>query len=420
LQCDRVSIGLAKSDAIEVRAISHTAVFDTKMSLVRTLSAAMDEVLDLDTTIVHPARDDDPRGAAAHAELSRDQRDIAICSVPLRRDAHTTGALTLERTAGEPFDAETVSLCETIGALLGPVLLLKQDNERGVLRRLRTAAYGQVQRLIGPRHAGVKLVALTVVALVLFFTFFTTTYRVSAHTVVEGAVQRAAVAPFDGHIAEGGVRAGDTVQAGQILTRLDDRDLKLEHARLVAEEEQSQRKLRQALASQERGNMMVLAAQIAQTEAQIDLINDRLARATLRAPFDGIVVSGDLSQLLGTPVEQGRLLFQIAPLDSYRVILEVDERDIASVALEQSGDLMLSGLPGQEMPFTVRQITPVSTVKEGRNFFRVEARLSTPIDRLRPGMEGIGKITVGDRRLIWIWTHGLADWLRIWIWKSLP
>ena len=105
-----------------------------------------------------------------------------------------------------------------------------------------------------------------------------------------------------------------------MLARLDNRELTLEHTRLVSEREQSVRKQRQALADQDRGAMMVAAAQIAESDAQIALIDDKLSRATLTAPFDGVVVSGDLSQLLGTPVEQGKLLFQIAPLDSYRVI----------------------------------------------------------------------------------------------------
>jgi multidrug resistance efflux pump len=137
------------------------------------------------------------------------------------------------------------------------------------------------------------------------------------------------VTPFDGHIAQSFVRAGDTVQAGQVLAPLDDRELTLDHARLISEREQAVRKQRQALADQDRGTMMVVAAQIAESDAQIALVADKLARATLLAPFDGVVVSGDLNQLLGTPVEQGKLLFQIAPLDAYRVVLQVDERDIA-------------------------------------------------------------------------------------------
>ena len=419
LKCDRVSIGFEKSGSVELEAISHTATFDSRMSLVRLIRGAMEEVLDLDTALVYPPRADDELGAVAHAELASEQKDVAICSVPLLEDGHAMGALTLERTTGDPFDNETIELSKTIGGLLGPILRLKQESEHGVLQRLRGVFHDKAQMLFGPRHPGVKLVACVIVAIIVFLSVATGTYRVSAKTVVEGAVQRAAVAPFDGHIAQSFARAGDVVREGQELCRLDDRELKLEYKRLSSEREQTLRKQRQALASLDRGSMTVMAAQIAQIDAQIALVEDRLSRATLVAPFDGVVVSGDLSQLLGTPVEQGKLLFQVAPLDAYRVILEVDERDIANIEPGQPGELTLSALPNQGMDFAVRQITPVSTQQEGRNYFRVEAQLDSPSDRVRPGMEGIGKIVVGERRLIWIWTHSLVDWLRSWAWKEL-
>lgn len=424
LDCDRVSIGLEKSGSVEVKAISHTATFDTKMSLVRRIADAMDEVLDLDATLVWPSPTGDEKGedlgAVAHAELAREFRDIAICSVPLSVDGHTVGVITLERSTGKTFDAETVELCTTIGGLVGPTFDLKRDNERGLIRRAGHSAHGLMLALFGPRHPGVKLIALVVVALGLFFSFATDQYRVAAKTVVEGSVQRAIVSPFDGHIAQADARAGDTVRAGQVLARLDDRDLRLEYTRLSAERDQLARKHRQSMAGQDRSAMVVIAAQIAQTEAQLALVTDKLSRALLTAPFDGVVVSGDLTQLLGAPIEQGKILYQIAPLDAYRVVLEVDEREINFVEVGQTGTLTLSGLTSQSLGFAVRQITPVSIPQEGRNFFRVEATLTTPPDRLRPGMEGVGKIAVGDRNLFWIWTHSLTDWVRWWIWKELP
>ena len=78
-------------------------------------------------------------------------------------------------------------------------------------------------------------------------------------------------------------------------------------------------------------------------------------------------------------------------------------------------------------PFTVRRITPVSTAEEGENYFRVEAVLMTnpdrvqqDMERLRPGMEGAGKIKIEQRKLIWIWTHDFIDRLRLWVWRWLP
>lgn len=419
LHCDRVSIGFENASGVELVAISHTATFDRRMSLVRLISAAMNEVIDLDTAIVYPAHEGEDLGTIAHEELANQLKDVGICSVPLLEYGHATGVLTLERGAGEAFDQETVELSKTIGNLLGPVLGLKRDSDRGILRRSKDATVDLGKILFGSRHPGAKLVALVLAVALIFISFATGEYRVSAKTVVEGAVQRAIVAPFEGHIADSLVRAGDAVQEGQLLCRLDDRDLRLDRTKLASEREQLLRKHRQAFATQDRAQMVVLSAQMSEVEAQIALVEDKIDRAALRAPFNGLVVSGDLHQLLGTPVEQGKQLFQIAPLDAYRVILEVDERDIAQIKLGQNGNLTLSGLPHEIFDFSVQQITPVSTSQEGRNFFRVEAHLQSSPERVRPGMEGIGKIAIGERRLIWIWTHSLVDWLRLWIWKEL-
>lgn len=420
LDCNRVSIGLEKAGSIEVQAISHTATFDRKTNLARLIGEAMDEVLDLEVALVYPPLDADEIGIIAQAELAAEGKDISICSVPLMDDSHAIGAMTLERTKGVPFDRETIELCKTIGLLLGPIFALKRDSERSAWQRMREFTGSGARALFGPRHPGVKLIALLALVIVVFLSLVSGEYRVASKTVIEGSVQRAAVAPFEGFIAESSARAGDTVKKGQVLARLDDRDLKLERLRWTSEREQSQSKFWQAAASQDRASMAVTSAQVEQAQAQLSLVEEKLARATLVAPFDGLVVAGDLTQLLGSPVEHGKTLFEIAPLDAYRVILNVDERDIDQIEVGQQGELALSGIPNETMRFAVKQITPISTSQDGRNFFRVEAQIDNPSERLRPGMEGVGKVLVGSRKLIWIWTHPLMDWLRLWAWKWMP
>jgi hypothetical protein len=137
------------------------------------------------------------------------------------------------------------------------------------------------------------------------------------------------------------------------------------------------------------------------------------------------VVSGDLSQSLGAPLERGQVMWELAPLDAYRVILQVDERDIADLRVGQKGELVLSSMPGQRHALSVAKITPVSTPKEGRNVFRVEAQIEARgkaggDSRLRPGMEGVAKVEVDERRLISIWTRRLTDWLALKSWSWLP
>jgi RND family efflux transporter MFP subunit len=261
---------------------------------------------------------------------------------------------------------------------------------------------------------------IALVILVTFFYFAKGDYRVTASTTLEGTIQRVVSAPFNGYIAEAQARAGDIVQEGELLCLLDDRDLKLEHLKWSTQREQLLKEYREAMAKHDRAQIQIINAKIDQAEAQISLLDEHLARTKVVAPFYGVVMKGDLSQSLGAPVERGQVLFEVAPLESYRVIVEVDERDITDIAVGQQGELILPSMPGDLFPLVIEKITPVSTAKEGRNYFRVEARLKNTSERLRPGMDGVGKISIDRRKLIWIWTHEAIDWIRLKLWAWIP
>jgi multidrug efflux pump subunit AcrA (membrane-fusion protein) len=203
------------------------------------------------------------------------------------------------------------------------------------------------------------------------------------------------------------------------MASLEDRDLVLERLKWVTERQQHVFEYDKALATRQPAQINVIRAQIDQAAAQINLIDEQLARVKLASPIDGLVVSGDLSQLIGAAVQRGQVLFEVAPLEGYRVILDVDERQVGAVEPGQTGQLLATALPNQPWPFTIDKITPIAEVKSGRNVFQVEGHLTQTSDRLRPGMEGIGKIEIGPRRLGWIWSHSLVDSLRVWAWQWL-
>jgi multidrug resistance efflux pump len=300
------------------------------------------------------------------------------------------------------------------------MLELHRREDRWLPVKAAEACRRVLSHLIGPGHVAMKLTVAALAAIVVFFAVAKGDYRVSATTVIEAAVRRAAVAPFNGYISEAGVRAGDLVRQGQPLAALDDRELRLERLKWASQLEQLVKQYHQAMAAHNSAQVAILAAQVDQAKAQLALIEDQLARTRLLAPFNGIVVTGDLSQSLGSPVERGQVLFEIAPLDAYRVILQMDEREIGDVKVGQRGHLVLSGFPTEHLPLLVRKVTPVSTAREGRNYFRVESELQTTPERLRPGMEGVAKVEVDRRRLIWIWTHQVIDWIRLALWTWLP
>jgi Barrel-sandwich domain of CusB or HlyD membrane-fusion/GAF domain len=425
LRCDRVSVGIIRRNgSIRLRAISHSASFKGQGRLVDAIENAMEEALDQRTSVAFPPLPSTERAVTmAHralTEIIRVQGTSLISVVMADGKGELVGAITFERQRNELFDKEGLQLAEAIAALLGPIVGLQLRANRLLAGRAIDRVDDGIISLFGPRRPGLKLAAIGVIALALFLALAKGEHRVTAKSVLEGEVQRAAVAPFDGFIRSAAIRAGDTVKAGDLLAALEDRDLILERAKWRAERDKLVQKQREVRAKHDRTNLVILDSQIRQAEAQLALAEEKLSRARILAPFDAIVVSGDLSQMLGSPVERGKTLFELAPLDSYRLIIHVDERDVRYVAMGQSGTVAFAGVPWTPLRMALSKITPVTVAEEGRNSFRIEARLAELGPQLRPGMEGVAKIETGQRSLVWIWTRAVVEWLRLVAWKYLP
>lgn len=417
--CHQVTLGLEKGKTVRVEVVSRSAWFDDKTNLINLAAVAMNEAFDQRARVLLPEPE---QGVSlittAHRQYAAESGSRAMCSVPLQAGNRMVGIWLLERDA--PFSEEELSVLDALTGTLGPILELKLTAQEGLLSHGRRALAHSVSRVADGSYPGVKLLAMGVLLTLLVTALWPIDYRVAAQAVVEGATQRVAVAPFQGYVQEAPARAGDVVRTGQVLAVLEDKDLQLERVRWEADLDVAQRKEQEAMSKANRVELRLATAQANQARAQLDLTLEKLRRINVIAPFDGVVVRGDLSQQLGSPVEQGKVLFEIAPLDAWRVILKVDERDIGQVREAMQGELMLTSLPGQSFPFDVSKITPVATAEEGRNYFRVEARLTGAPPKLRPNMEGIGKVVAGERSLLWIWTHRLPDWLRLTYWKLMP
>jgi|SRR5882672_5045289 len=422
LGCDRVSLGVMRGREIRVEAVSHTVQFDRQANLLSAAAAAMMEAIDQREIIVYPPeRDGRLVVTFAHTELAHLSSAGGVATLPLMHAGRAIGALTLERASGFRFDAPVVELLEGLAAMFGPLLSMRLAQQRSLPAHVAESTRDVRDKLLGPRHGGFKFAALVLGVLLLVVMFGTGSYRVSADARIEGEVQRALTAPFQGYVREALRRAGDMVKRGEPLARLDDRDLKLERVRLQSQREQYLKQYREAMAKRDRSQVSIISTQVEQVGAQLALVDEQLSRAELGAPFDGVVVSGDLSQSLGAPIERGQVLFEVATIDAYRLALQVDERDIADIKVGQRGELVLSSLPSNHQTFTVSKITPVNTAREGRNFFRIEAELAPNSGlRLRPGMEGVAKVDVDQRRLISIWTRQMLNWMRIKLWAWTP
>lgn len=416
----RVAIGLVKRGHVRLNALSEAATFEKHAGLAKAYQSAMEEAFDYGhyLALSSPEAADVVR-FPQHVALCRYTGADAVLSIPLMQAAECIAVITIEREAGA-FTADDQLWLEAFAGLAAPIIERRAFAEQGVLAHIGRELRSVTNKLFGPQHLTWKVTSIGLFVLAVLLLLVPIDYRVSAKTVIEGEIQRVIAAPFDGFISNTWVRAGHTVKAGQLMAQLDDRELRIEEAKWSGESDQYQQRLREARSLRDLTNVQIASAQLQQSQAELALVQDKIQRAQLVAPFEGLVVSGDLSQQIGAPVEMGKQLFEVAPLQRYRIILQVDEREIRPVEIGQTGQLVISGLVGDPMNFEVINVTPVATAEEGKNFFRVEAALAESTERLRPGMEGIGKIEVGQRSLWWIMTHSFNDWLTLNLWAWLP
>lgn len=417
--CERVAFAELQGHHCKVIALSNSAEFDQRSNLVRKISDAMDEAVEQDSEIMFP----NPQSRViqrAHQELARKFGSGSIVTIPLITERKVFGAITLLCSEEMPLESKKLELCQQTLSLLTPFLALKRDQERGVLLKLRDSMRDGLAALFGLKHLRTKLIATMVAACLVLSSLVEANFRVTADAVLEGEVQRVVAAPISGYLLSSSVRAGDTIRKGEIMASLNDAELKLELARLKGQVQKLRRQYREAQSTRDLVKVRVTKEQINQANAEIELVDQQLVSINLTAPFDGVVIEGDLSQMLGSPVERGDALFKIAPLEGYRIILKVNEREISYVEEGQAGSLTLSSLSKWNLPLKVERITSVAKAEDGANIFRVEASLPNAPAVLRPGMEGIGKINAGRERLLWIWTHEIVDWFRLWVWSWWP
>lgn len=426
LQATRVSLGFRREKTIELEAVSFSANFDKRTQSIQAISEAMAETMEQGAAIDYcPAQIAESGGEVepgfplvikrAHQQLQQQQHLQAVHSLLVRNGDAIIGVLTIELDKQVALTDDQRSFVQQALLFAGAILGLRQQAAASVWQGLKQRTAQRLERWFGENSWRGKIILVLLLAFGVAL-FVPLDYRVSADATLQTTEKYLVVSPQDGYLGKISARPGDSVKKGAALAQLNDEDLRLERQKLASQVQQYRQAYDTALANSNRVEAAIASAQMDQASIQLKLIDQQLGRTLLIAPMDGIIVSDDISQTQGAPVKQGDVLFEIAAAQGFLVQLFVDERDIAAVQSGLQGQVKFSSLPNDIFVVRVKSVTPISEVREGRNYFRVDAELVQESGVLRPGMTGTGKLIAGRRALGWIWFHELWHWLRLTIW----
>lgn len=198
-----------------------------------------------------------------------------------------------------------------------------------------------------------------------------------------------------------GFEDGERVEQGDLIVKLDDKDLSARlmqaEARLTltrANYQRAQQLLKQgsgtARARDEALNDFTSA------EAEVAAAEAALHKATITAPFSGIIGLRQVS--LGEYVTAGHAITTLADVDNLRIDFRVSEVFLTEVGKGQEVNVTFDALPEQAYTGVISALDPVVSV-EGRAL-SVRAILRNVDGKLRPGLFGRVKIVTDTRRSI--------------------
>ena len=415
----RVSFGIHDNDAVSLVAVSQQAELDAKTSEADLLCNAMLETVNNDELITTSNEAPGHSELQAHRLLCAGLPDRQVISAPAWFEDQCVAVVCIERNATSAMAKTTLKLVQQTMDALAPLINARRLADRSVGKHARESVSGFFNLTVAPRYVKRKLAIGLALMLLVFSTFFQSTQWVNANAELVPLERRVIAAPRDGYIKSVVAGPGSLVSAGDLLVTMDANELTLEMSRREGELASLSAQLRTAMAEGDRHQMIMLAADIDKAKAQLALAETHLQRSVIKAPVDGLVVSNDLSQMVGAPVSRGQMLLELAPEKGYEVDLLVNEDAIYRIAVGDNARLTLRAMPSEPLELVIDKIHPIGFVDNTRNVFRVTAKVVENGLTLLPGQTGVAKIDTGKTSLLTILTYDFVAWLKLKRWEWL-
>jgi biotin carboxyl carrier protein len=431
--CDRVALGLCRSTQRNCRliALSQLAQYDPRSEYVRAVESALDECVLKGERTDWPAPNDMKRhGTLACQKLAALAGAEKVVVIPLHGAPHQFPSplaargegLGVRGNAGVPAPTQIIGALLFLGSSgldrpkgfqaflhvaerqLGQWIDLVRRVEPGVVRR-------QIRRMGQSMNAWRGRVAVASILIAASVLAWPLPYKIKCDCQVQPVTRRFVAAPFEGRLEKALVKQGDVVTEGQVLARLEGREIRWELAGLVAERNRAGKQRDTAMAAGKTADAQAAKLEMERLDLKIQLLEHRAANLEIRSPIGGVVISGDLERTEGAPLSIGQTLFEVAPLEKMVVEVAVPEDEILHVRDGLPVAIRFDAYPGRTSNATIASLHPRAEIRQSKNVFIAELSLENLDGQLRPGMNGRAKITTDRHALGWNLFHKPADWL---------
>lgn len=289
-----------------------------------------------------------------------------------------------------PLIEQCISMAPVVSGITSLLESAKPSAPRRMWMRLREATI--------EKHRGACFLVIAVLSALLTIP---RPYNIRCDCELHPVTRRYVPAPYDGQLNEVLVEPGAIVVAGQILARMDKRELEWRLASLDAEYHRARKQRDSSLATRETSSAQVARLEMERLNGERKLLRNQLTKLEIRSPIDGMVLAGDPKKLEGARLTIGQSLFETGPLDRMLVEVFVPDDEIAFLQSGNDVSVRLDALPLRTFTGTIRRVNPKSESRNNQNVFIAEVVLENPDRLLRPGMNGRARISTPAQMLGW-------------------
>ena len=262
------------------------------------------------------------------------------------------------------------------------------------------------------------LFVAAVAAFALFLAVFPIPMRVDGTSTVASARSAQVQPEIDGVVCQVYVREGEHVQRGQVLADLEDWDYRAALAGAQAKYQTAAMEMNRSLAANDGAQAGIQGVQARYWASEVDRARERLERTHLHALLDGWVTTPHVEDLTGRRLAAGDTLAEVADSSQARVDVAIDESEISLLHSGAAAAIKVEGFPMQTFRGNVAVVSPKSQADGDARFFYARVDVPNPDGRLRPGMQGRGKISVGWRPIGYVLFRSPFMWFysKLWSW----
>jgi RND family efflux transporter MFP subunit len=260
-------------------------------------------------------------------------------------------------------------------------------------------------------------ILVTIAAGIVFIAAVPLPMRVQGNAIVAPA-RKAQIEPeVEGVVRSVYVHEGDYVEEGSILADLEDWDYRAALSSAQAKSQSAVSEANRALAANDEEQAGIQRVSAQYWAAEVNRLQERLEKTRLRSPISGRILTPHTENFVGRKLSAGDDFMEVADTTNTGIDVSIDQADLPLLRSGAAAAIKLEAYPQETFRGSVTVVSLQSQIERDQRVFYARVSVRNSEGMMRPGMQGVGKVSAGWRALGVVLLRRPVMWLYSLLWS---